>query len=156
MEPQTPSYMAPNLLELPKSLFIDLGEELLPIINLQVEFYPYYTPRDYEKTVKKLLASITHQQDIDYQLAEFSMQIMEEYFSLFNCVSQARLSEVQMLLMLVGRRVYDKIAGLSGYVYGVFPYTYMDMQLNCEVYLRNMAHLNYDIELNHKPFEFSI
>lgn len=165
MEPAQPSYMAPNLTELPKSVFLDFGDQLLPLINLMVEFFPYYGEREYEQTIKSLMTCVTHQNDIDYQLAEFAMQTMETYFrvyvntpssNLYNKVSQARLSEVEQLLMIVGRNVYDKISGMSGYVYGVFPYRMAGMQLNCELYLQNVTHLNYDIELNHKPFEFMI
>lgn len=63
MEPQRPQYMAPNLMELPHSLFLDLAVELAPLRNLIVEFYPYFTDRDYEQTVKRLIKSITHKAD---------------------------------------------------------------------------------------------
>lgn len=156
MEPNQPPYMAPNLTELPKSVFLDFGDQLIPLINLMVEFYPYYGDRDYEQTVKSLMTAITHQQDIDYQIAEFAMQTMENYFKLYNKATPARLSEVEQLLMIVARNVYTKISGMSGYVYGIFPYRMAGMQLNCELYLQNVSHLNYDIDLNHKPFEFMI
>lgn len=155
MEPVAPPYVAPNFTELPKSLFMDLGPELMPIINLMIEFYPYYTEREYETTVKKLISAINHQTDIDYQIVEFSMQIMEDYFNVYKSASSDRLFEVQLILIDVARNVYNKIAGQSGYVYGVFPYTYIDMRMNRELYLKNMTHLNYDIELN-RPFQFMI
>lgn len=156
MEPQRPQYMAPNLMELPHSLFLDLAVELAPLRNLIVEFYPYFTDRDYEQTVKRLIKSITHKADIDYQLAEFSISTMENHFQCYGMASEAKLFEVQQLLVAVGRAVYNKINGMSGYVCDVFPYVYSGMQLNCEVFLRNVSQLNYDIELNHKPFEFML
>ena len=155
METASPSYMTPNLMELPKSIFIDFGSELQPLVNLMTEFYPYYSNRDYRHTVKKLISAISHQHDIDYQLADFSVEIMSEFFEPFNCASQAKLSEVQNTLMFVGRNIYNKIACMSGYVYGVFPYVFKDMSLNCELYLINTMHLNYAIEMNHKPFSFN-
>lgn len=156
MEPQQPQYMAPTLQELPHSLFLDLAAELTPLRNLIIEFYPYFTDRDYEQTVKRLIKAITHKTDIDYQLASFSIETMENHFNCYRMASESKLFEIQQLLVRVGRDVYNKINGMSGYVCDVFPYVYSGMQLNCEIFLRNVAHLNYDIELNHKPFQFMI
>lgn len=157
MEPPHPIYITPNLVELPHSLILDFTNELLPLRNLIVDCHPLYAERDLEKTVKKMLLAITHQRDIDYQLAEFSMQIMEEFFYPYqHCFDAAKLSEVQQILMFVGRNVFNKINSMSGYVSGVFPYIYAGMRYNSEVFLRNITQLNYDIELAQKPFQFAI
>ena len=156
MEPTRFTFMTPSLLELPHSLILDFTNEFQPLRNLVVECHPMYVDRDLEKTVKKLIQSLTHKGDIDYQLVEFSMQIMEEFFYPYgNCFDQAKLSEVQQVLIAVGRDVYNKLNNMSAYVSGVFPYIYAGMRHNSEVFLRNVTQLNYDIELAEKPFFFN-
>ena len=156
MEPIRPAFMAPNLTELPHSLILDFTAELQPLRNLIVECHPLYVDRDLEKTVKKMLLAITHKSDIEYQLAEFSMQAIEEFFNPYQyCYDQAKLSEVQQIFIMVGRNIYNKINSMSGYVSGIFPYTYAGIRYNSEVLLRNVTHLNYDIELAQKPFHFT-
>ena len=157
MEPPHPFFTTPNLQELPQSLILDFTTELQPLRNLIIDCYPIYSDRDLEKTVKKMILAITHQGDIDYQLAEFTMQIMEEFFYPYTyCLDSAKLSEVQQIVMSVGHNVFNKIKNVSGYVSGVFPYVYAGMRYNAEVLLRNVTRLNYDIELAQRPFQFTL
>ncbi len=156
MEQMTPPFVAPNLTELPHSLFLDFTAELLPMRNLIVEFHPYFTERDLESAVKRLFRAITYQNDIEYSLAEFSAQLVDDFLTPYNCASQAKLFEVQQRVMAVGFSIFNKINGMSGYVSGVFPYSYSGMKYGSEVFLRNLSTLNYDIELNSRPFQFAI
>ncbi len=156
MEPLSIPYVAPNLTEIPQSLFLDFTNEFQPLRNLVVEFHPYYTERDMEKTVKDLFKAISHKEDIDYQLADFSMRVIEDKFKPYNCVSQHKLFELNQIMLNVGRAVFNKINGLSGYIYGIFPYGYAGMRFGSEVFLRNTSFLNHDIDLQYRPFQFAI
>lgn len=158
MEPNVPKYMTPNFIELPHALIVDFANELMPLMNLMVEFSPYFTDRDYEQVVHSLFSVITYKQDIDFRLAEFSQSVMETYINPYSRIhgriSNQRLFEISGMLVCVGRQIYERINSMSGYIYGVFPYTVSLIHFNCEIYFKNVSMLNYDIELNHKPYSF--
>lgn len=156
MEPSIPGYQTPNLLTLPDSIIIDFSDELKYIRDLMIEFYPYFSERDFYHVVRKIIDTINIEEDCHFQIADLSVHLTKEYIEPLNQASYLRINEIESMFYNTSMIIMNKIISMSGYISGIFPYRVVNIIQNCEVVFKNIKTLNQHIDVIQRPYTFTI
>lgn len=155
MEPRVSTIVLNNLLSLPETVYLDLSDELAPIRDFRIEFFPIFTDRDFDAVVKMLIDAMSYQHDIEFTVANCAVQIMTHFFDNYGRASGDRLNQIQEILVQTGMRIYHRLNSMSAYICGIFPYRCHRILYSSELMLRNCAIDNYQIQMQQKAFHFN-